>query len=117
MLSAIKSLFTLKPREKLPRLRNSLSTSFDLQELPPDIELILLTGRVKDPESARRLMEKYGVDNAPDLLKLLPKRRINWRRKLGNMIMRLEGSQATNPYLKHLQPDNEGKKWVYREGK
>lgn len=114
MLSAIKRMFTLKLREKLPRLSNTLTTSFDTASLPPDIELILLTGRVKDPEAARKLMEKYGVDNAPDLLKLLPKRRINWKKKLQNLIMRIEGSQPTNPYLKRLYPPEQNKNWVIR---
>jgi hypothetical protein len=73
-----------------------------------------LTGRVKDPEAAQKLMDKYGVDNAPDLLKLLPKRRVNWKKKLANIVMRLEGSQATNPYLKRLSPPEQHKNWVIR---
>lgn len=85
-------------RRNLPRLHQSLMADVDPATLTADEYLILLAGLVKDDDEARKLMAKYKVTSAPELLRVLPPPKVDRWRKLRRWIQALEGSEATNPH-------------------
>lgn len=104
MIRVIKHILRRTIREQLPRLENSLTARYDPMALNDDERLILLAGVAKDPAEARRIMSEYGATNAIELLKLLPKRKINWRGRLHRWLLSLEGSYQSDPYSDLLWP-------------
>jgi len=109
MLRVIRDIFKRTVREKLPKLENTLTSPYDKRTLTSDEELIMLAGVVKDPLEARRLMIEYGTTNATELLKILPKRKINWRRRLKAYLQGLEGSTTNDPFPDLLWPNGDGR--------
>ena len=75
----------------------------------------MLAGVAKDPMEARRLMADYHASNALELLKVLPKRQINWRRRLRSWIQGVEGSSSTDPYKALLWPDGTGTNYLEKK--
>lgn len=112
MFRFIRSIFAKTLHEQLPRLENTLTTAYDPRLLSDDELLILLAGVAKDPSEARRLMQEYGVDNAMALLDVLPKRKINWRRRWKRWTQSIEGSLNSDPFLDLLYPDGSGKNYL-----
>lgn len=106
MIRLIKSWFKKSTYHLLPPLQNTLTSRYDPALATDDELLLMMSGHVKDPAEARRLMAEYGIYNAPQLLPLLPVRKVDWQRRVRNWIMFLEGSQATNPYLDRRRPEN-----------
>lgn len=104
MRKMLQYLFGRTLRERLPRLPHTLADSFDPMELDPDIQLVLMTGIVRDVHEARKLMEKHGAKNGAELLrKLPPPPRVDWRGRLQNTIRQWEGSYATDPLKEELR--------------
>lgn len=104
MIRLIKHIFRRTIREQLPRLENSYTTRYDPASISEDEHLILLAGVAKDPAEARRIMAEYGAPNAVELLKLLPKHKIDWRGRVKRWLLSLEGSYQTDPYKDVLWP-------------
>lgn len=112
MIKVIRDIFARTIREQLPKLENTLTASYDLSLMGDDERLIMLAGVAKDPVEARRLMEAYSATNALELLKVLPKRQINWRRRLRSWVQGVEGSSSTDPYKALLWPDGSGTNYL-----
>ena len=112
MFRLLRRIFAKTLHEQLPRLDNSLTTAYNPLLLSDDELIILLAGVAKSPTEARRLMEEYGVDNAYALLKVLPKKKINWKRRWKRWTQSLEGSLNNDPYPDLLYPDGSGKNYL-----
>ncbi len=112
MLKVIRDIFRHTIREKLPKLENTLTVQFRPEEVDAETYLVLLAGVAKDPETAKRLMEEYNVTTGPDLLAVLPKRQIHWRRRLRLWIQGLEGSLTNDPYELLLWPSGDGSNYL-----
>lgn len=112
MIKVIKDIFARTIREQLPKLENTLTAQYDLSLMGEDERLIMLAGVAKDPIEARRLMNDYHAPNALELLKVLPKRQINWRRRLRSWIQGVEGSSSSDPYRELLWPDGSGTNYL-----
>lgn len=104
MKTVLKYLFQRPEREKLPRLSHTLTSDVDPSAtLDPDIQLILMTGRVRDPVQARRLMQEYGATNGVELLKRLPPPPpVDWKRRFRAWMRQLEGSYQSDPHRADL---------------
>lgn len=99
-------LFGRSIYDKLPKLPHTLTDEFDPLELDPDIQLALMTGLVRDPHEARKLMAKYGATNGAELLvRLPPPPPLDWRKRLAALIRQWEGSYASDPH----KPERAGK--------
>lgn len=105
MFRVAKAIFARTIREHLPKLENTLTAEYDITRLGDDERLIMLAGVAKDPVEARRLMDDYQCTSALDLLDVLPKRKIHWRRRLRLYIQGIEGSVSNDPYERLLWPD------------
>lgn len=103
MRKLLNYLFYETQRDKLPHLSHTLTDKFDPAEQEAEIQLVLMTGLVRDPLAAQRLMEKYDARTAADLLAKLPIRRINWRARLRSWLQVIEGSYASDPHRSELQ--------------
>ena len=112
MFKVLRQIFGKTVHEQLPRLENSLTAPYDPLLINDDELLILLAGVAKDPREARRLMDEYHVTTAHDLFKVLPKRKIHWRRRLKRWTQSVEGSLSTDPYNELLWPDGSGKNYL-----
>lgn len=82
-------------------------------QLDQDIQLIIMSGKAKDPIGAQRLMEAYKVETAAELIPLLPKRkRPTIKARLLSWVQRLLGLHATDPALLHrrdsIKPYSQG---------
>jgi len=108
MRELFRYLFTRHQRDKLPRLGGRLKLEFDPLELDSDIQLVLMSGRARDIQEARKLMEKYGAKTGAELLALLPPPPpVDWRRRLRSWLRHLEGSYESDPHRGELleKPD------------
>lgn len=104
MKHLIKYLFRRSVRDKLPPLKHSLTDDIDPLELDRELELILMTGRVRDIHEARRLMDKYQATSAVELLKKLPPRPpVDWRGRFRRWLAQLEGAYINDPYQSELR--------------
>lgn len=101
-------------REHLPRLENSLTVAYDPATLTEDERLILLRGVAKDPGEARRIMQEYGAANAVELLAMLPKPKINVRRRVKRWLLGLEGSHLSDPTKDKFWPPNHSQNYIER---
>lgn len=92
-------LFKRGIRENLPPLQRSLTENIDPLELDDDLQLVLMTGRVRDIHEARRLMAKYEVTTGAELLgKLPPRPPVDWRRRFQRWLAQLEGAYEHDPH-------------------
>lgn len=114
LLRLYKHIFRRSIRESLPRLDNSLTVNYDRTALTEDERLILLRGVAKDPAEARRIMREYGASNAVELLALLPKPKINWRRRLRRWLLTLEGSHQSDPSKDSFWPPGHSNNYIER---
>lgn len=112
MIRVIRDIFRRTIREKLPKLENTFTSKYDRATIGDDEMLIMLAGVAKDPMEARRLMQEYEVTDALALLAVLPKRKINWRRRLRSYLQGLEGSMTNDPYPDLLWPKNGGRNFL-----
>lgn len=112
MIRVIRAIFRRTVRENLPKLENTLTSKYDRAAIGDDELLIMLAGVAKDPVEARRLMSEYEVANALELLKVIPKRQIHWRRRLRSYLQSLEGSVTNDPYEQLLWPEGKGKNYL-----
>jgi hypothetical protein len=103
MSNLYKNLFKERSiREKLPRLESELANP-DRLEIDPNIEILLMTGRIRDESRARELMEEMGVDQGYEAVRLLPPPpKVNWRRRLQAWLAHLEGAYMSNPHSSEL---------------
>lgn len=109
MRKVLAYLFNQTPREKLPRLPHTLAEEFDPLELDSDIRLALMTGLVRDPHEARKLMVQYGAKNGAELLaRLPPPPPVDWRKRLQAWIRQLEGGYQSDPHKEELRRREEG---------
>lgn len=103
-MSILAYLFRQSAHEKLPRLPHTLADKFDPLELDPDIQLALMTGLVRDPHEARKLMAKYEAKNGAELLaRLPPPPRVDWRRRFQSWLCSLEGAYQSDPHKEELR--------------
>lgn len=103
MRKFVRYLFHLRRQDKLPPLETSLVTKFDPAQSEDETRLVLMTGRVRDEAGAGALLEQYGVDNAYDLLPLLPEARPPVRKRLHRWIQLVEGAYGTDPHFDELR--------------
>ena len=105
MMHLIRYLFFYRDiRDDLPKLKRTMADEFDPTDLDPEVELVLTTGRLRDPHEVRQAMERYEVYTAMELIPLLPKpRRAGWRKRLKNWLRHLEGSYASDPLQAEIQ--------------
>ncbi len=84
-------------RPPLPRASVPLQfvSEYDITTANQEAKMVMLAGYARTPFEAQKLMEKYGVKTARDLLPLLPplRRRVNPLSRLANIIMRIEGAR------------------------
>lgn len=112
MFKVIRDIFRRTTHENLPKLENTLTSQYDRLNIGDDELLIMLAGIAKDPVEAKRLMKEYEVENALELLRVIPKRQINWRRRLRSYLQGLEGSVTNDPYPQLLWPDGSGENYL-----
>lgn len=112
MFKVIRDIFRRTEREKLPKLENTLTSAYDRLAIGDDELLIMLAGVAKDPVEARKLMDEYEVGSAVELLKVMPRRKIHWRRRLRSYLQGLEGSVTNDPYPELLWPDGKGRNYL-----
>lgn len=98
-----KQLFKeLDRRAKLPHLEKEF-TNGERLDLNQDVEIILLSGRIRDESRAEQLMEELGVHTGYEAVALLPPRPpVNWRKRIQNWIARLEGAYTSDPLQAEL---------------
>lgn len=96
-------LFGQSRRDKLPHLKRSLSEEYSPVDLESEIQLVLMTGLVRDPAAARQLMEKYQVSTAAELLEMLPTPHVDWQGRFRRWLQTLEGSYASDPHRDELK--------------
>lgn len=91
-------------RDKLPKLQRTLATDFDPAELDPEIRLVLMTGRARDPSAVKELMKKHEVYTALELIPYLPKRiPTPWQKRFRAWLRGLEGSYQSDPLANELK--------------
>lgn len=112
MFRVLKAIFAKTVRESLPKLENTLTAKYNPLDIGEEEYLILMAGVAKDPEEARRLMRTYNASTAFELFKVLPKRKVNWRRRLRLYTQSLEGSMNSDPYKQLLWPDGSGTNYL-----
>ena len=88
----------LYKQQKIFAASGDIRSEYDVMEMDRDVELIILAGRAKDPTGAARLMQKYNVSTASELLPLLPKRhRPSVRARMRQWVQRLLGVTEYDP--------------------
>ncbi len=88
----------LNKQHRIARLPTELINTYKVGEQDADTLLILMSAQARDPHAVQRLMQRYNVTSAAELIPLLPKRkRPNWKKRLLNWLRRLEGSYAADP--------------------
>jgi hypothetical protein len=86
-------------------LRLDYDTTMQIDE---DIQLIIMSGKAKDPIGAARLLDEYKVETAAELIPLLPKRkRPSIKARLLRWVQRLLGLYPTDPTLESLKRRDE----------
>ena len=89
-------------RDKLPRLETTLANP-DRLDIDPKVELLLMTGRIRDESRAWEVMEEMGVTEGYEAVRLLPPPpKVNWRKRVQNWLARLEGGYTSDPHLWEL---------------
>jgi hypothetical protein len=89
-------------RDKLPKLETTLANP-DRLELNPEVEMLLLTGRIRDESRAWEVMQEMGVKYGHEAVKLLPPPpKVNWRKRVQNWFARLEGGYTSDPHAQEL---------------
>lgn len=98
MRRLLRYLTRIDRRAHLPRMRRTLRQDWDRREVSADEELLIMTGTVSDPASARELLAELGAERAPEVLdELHPRPRANWRRRLRSVLARFEGGYLNDP--------------------
>lgn len=82
---------------KLPRLQGRFKNPVDPSELDEDNALILLAGIARDEYEAEKLLKKAKT-SAVEFLKRLPKRRIDYMRRVRAWLRSLEGAYESDPH-------------------
>lgn len=103
MMRLIRYFFGIKLRDRLPQLQHRVWSPFDSTSVDPEIHLILMAGIAPDPDAATDLLRQYKVATAAELLAALPRRSFNLKRKIRNLLMRIEGSYPTDPHKADYQ--------------
>lgn len=81
----------------LPRLSGRFKNPQSYLEMDDDIELILRAGIARDEYQAELLLKKSGLP-AAEYLRRLPKRRIDYRRRLRAWLRSLSGAYESDPH-------------------
>lgn len=93
---------------RIPPLPRDLITSFDIANCDEDELLILMSGKAKDRHAIKRLLEKYKVATAKELLALLPRRKPrSLRLRIMDWLRRAEGSYEHDPLRHQLKKPKE----------
>ena len=80
---------------KIARLPTDLVTPFTFLDIDRESELVMMAGAAKDPTAAGKLLKKYNVTTAAQLLPLLPKhKKPSLQSRLLRWAQRLEGSHS-----------------------
>jgi hypothetical protein len=88
----------LLKQQKIFAPNGDIRGHYDPLTLDRDVELIILSGRAKDPIGAARLMAQYNVSTASELLPLLPRRRRpSVRTRMRQWMQRLLGVTEHDP--------------------
>lgn len=82
---------------KLPRLQGRFKNPVNPSELADDNELILLAGIARDEYEAEKLLKKANT-SAVEFLKRLPKRRIDYMRRIRAWLRSVEGAYESDPH-------------------
>lgn len=78
-------------------------TRYDISQSTEDELLVYMATAAKDRHGVARLMRRYGVSTARDLLRRLPrKRRTPLKARLLRWLQRLEGSVPYDPWKHEL---------------
>lgn len=100
----IGDLFKRTKKQGLPHAVDRFANPLDVLNMTMDEELILMTGKVRGVETIPVLMEKYQAGDAVELIQKLPGLKpVDWRRRLRNWIVRLEGGYESDPHAKEFQ--------------
>jgi hypothetical protein len=95
LLKAFKYFHRSQPLPKLPR---QLVTEFDPSCCSDDELIVFMAGAARDRHHVARLMRRYCVSTAAELLPLLPKTKPpSLRKRVLDWLRRLEGSTAYDP--------------------
>lgn len=110
MIRAFMRLMFYRPiQSKLPRLHEkSLRATLGYEEMPFQIEMVLLAGLAADEEGAERLLERYDAKTVDELRARLPKWNNRWREKLRGIFVRIEGGYMENPYKREWEEFKSG---------
>lgn len=92
-------------RDHLPHLPAQLVNPYDPRALTVDEQLVMMSGRARDPAKAVQVIQEAGAASALDMDLRREKPKANKRERLMNWLRRLEGSTPTervySDFLKH----------------
>ncbi len=100
----IKMLTHIAAVDRLPRLPSGYKVDFDPDGLTWDELQVLGAMGAKDKLGVKRLMDEYDVETVPELLAVLPRKKIDYKHRFMNWLRRLEGSSETPPRRRY--PDS-----------
>lgn len=86
----------------LPRLSGRFKNPHPYLEMDDDVELILRAGIARDEYQAEMLLKKSGL-SAAEYLSRLPKRRIDYRRRLRAWLRSLFGAYESDPHREEFK--------------
>jgi hypothetical protein len=97
----LKYLFGSHERDRLPRLKNHLTSLEARREAADiDIQLLMMRGNFRDSRKAREFLEQHAATSFEDVEEFLPEPPPpDWRGRLYRWLALLEGAYTSNPHL------------------
>lgn len=96
----------LNKRRRIKNLPGGFAGEFNVSKLDVDERILMTAALARDPNQARKLMEKYDAETALDVFNALPKRRVaTWIERFWDWLRRIEGTSEHDPLAAAIRDD------------